>query len=249
MELKIEDARKRVSDFDLFIARRLSPLYEFFQFGCYPRNFTNPNALADCSFFDLYISYYVRDWPEQPGPPHSGLFEEFFPIILGNLIGPENSLTLFVKGVTRDHCDELEVIDKFLAPRNLRYILLPSPPPLQPDPSIRLGVGNLIFEWPVESLEYVVEHWFYTPCIEIEGYISREPPLARIAQLYFQPDTEERVREILRSILIGFRVWTDTNGLFLLTDKLHIDALRQRIRASELNPLLEEAAKRYDAEQ
>ena len=84
-----------------------------------------------------------------------------------------------------------------------------------------------------------------SPIVSVEGYISPQRVLGRLAELYFQPDTEERIRTLLRAIDIGFRVWPDNNGLFLLSDKLDSNALRERLPASELATLLEEASHRY----
>jgi len=195
------------------------------------------------------VTYYVRNWPQDPPPPHPGVFEEFFPAILRNLVGSRSKLTLFVKAVGRDYFDELDFIEKNLASRNLGYVLLPSKT-LPADPRILVNIGSLIFEWPIdqpEAIDYIVDEWFISPQVAIEGYISPEPPLARIAQLYFQPDTERRIRELLSDIEFGFRLWTDNNGIFLLTDKFNIDTLKNRLQVAALNRALQEAACRYDA--
>src|SRR5206468_11517841 len=70
-------------------------------FRSYPRKFTNPSVLASCSFYDLYIDYRFGSLPGRPGPPHPGIFADFFPTILSRLVGPGNSLTLLDRKSTR----------------------------------------------------------------------------------------------------------------------------------------------------
>jgi hypothetical protein len=244
VELKVADASAVKLDFGRYKEPTLGPLDGFCLFGRHPRKFSNPHALADCFFYNLYISHFVRDWPRPTAPPHPGIFREFFSTILSRLIGSGNTLTLFVNSVDRDYFNAIEVIEDLLAPRKLEYILLPNPW-FRVDRKFRPNVGQLVFTWPSDFLDYIVQNWFDGPWIEIEGYISPISLLPRIAELYFGPDTEERVRDFLRAIEIGFRVWPDHNGLLVLTDKLDADALAKRLRVSDLNPMLEKAAERY----
>ncbi len=243
-ELKIEDVRSRVLDYERRTKFGLSPLYEFFQFSRYPRSFSTPGVLQDCFFYDLYITLYTQEWGSSKPPPHPGIFEDFFTTIMNRLVGTGNTLTLFVKDLDKEYFDEMEVIDSLLAPKNLRYVLLGNP--IAPDDRrTQIDQGHLIFEWPLESLPYVVEQWFMSPQVTIEGYISSVPPLARIAQLYFQNDTEQRIRELLRTVELSFKIWPDNNGLFVLSDKLDADALNVRLNLSDLNSMLANAAGRY----
>src|SRR5438876_1308719 len=175
--VKTEDVRESALDFESPHGKRVTALREFFLLFRYPRKFTNPSVLASCSFYDLYIDYRFGSLPGRPGPPHPGIFADFFPTILSRLVGPGNSLTLFVKSVDSSYFDEVDVIKRLLAPRNLRYVLLASAAVgttrmVEPDP------GLLFFEWPLEQLEYVASHWFMCPQVSIEGYIAPEPPLA-----------------------------------------------------------------------
>ncbi len=234
-EVSIKDTRAARLDYDLHARSGAELLEGFFGFSVSRKNFIGTGALAQCFISDIHIARYVSDWPHHPPPPHPGIFEDFFPDLLRRLVGPGNTLTLFVRGVERDHFDELGVIQSILVPQGLRYVLL-ARPQLKADPRLRLGVGNLVFEWPLASLDFIVTHWFQSPVIEIEGYISPDPPLGRIADLYFQPDTEDRIRELLRSITVGFRLWPDNNGLLVLSDKLDEGALRERFRVSEPLP-------------
>lgn len=244
VEIEIQDVTAESLNFDQTGGRGLGPLAEFFQFGKYPRAFSKPSQLRDCYFSELFINCYVKDWSSNNLPPHPGIFEEFFQPILSRLTGPGNILTLYVKSIDPSYFEELEVIKTLLAPRNLSYILL-SNPFLPQGQRTQLDFGHLLFEWPTDSLDYVVENWFMSPIVSVEGYISPQRVLGRLAELYFQADTEERIRTLLRAIDIGFRVWPDNNGLFLLSDKLDSNALRERLRASELAMLLEEASHRY----
>lgn len=241
-ELRIEDVTPTVLDFDAYRNRGASPLYEFFQFARYPREFADPAALSGCRFYDLSISYRV-EW----GAPHPGIFEDFFPTILRRLVGEGGALTLFVKSLDRSYHDELRFIEGTLAPANLSYVLLPNP--LRPgDRRTQVDVGHLVFEWPADSAERIADEWFMSPLVSVEGYVAPAPPLAEVAALYFRPDTEERIRQLLRTVEVGFRVWPDNNGLFLLTDKLSAADLHERLRTPELNAAIAEAARRYEAD-
>jgi hypothetical protein len=71
--------------------------------------------------------------------------------------------------------------------------------------------------------------------IEIEGYISRRSCLGELAQLYFQPYNAGTIRQVLKTIEFGFSLYTDNNGLLILSDKLDEDTLRSRLRDPELD--------------
>ena len=227
-------------------ARADSILEGFFAFDARQRTFSNPAALADCAFFDLCISYYVRNWPGQKH--HPGIFEEFFPLILERLIEPENVLTLFINDWGGGHFEPKQHVENQLKPRRLPHVCLPdcsiAPPGAQDRPQ------HLVFEWPADFLSFILEeHWlYYGPFIATEGYVSKGPVLDKITQLYSQPDSEQRIRELLRATEFCFRVWPDGNGVLLLTDKLNLDVLKRRLRPHELNPLIREAARGWDGE-
>jgi hypothetical protein len=244
VEIKIEDVGLRVLDYEQ-LGQWSNPFYDFFQFGRYRRKFSAPDALSDCFFYNLYIDYRVRGWPPDSAPAHPGIFADFFPTILRRLIGEGNTLALHVKSVDPDYFEEFNVIKGLLAARGLRYALLsdPSGPAAHSDEP---HPQDLIFEWSAGSLDYVVKHWFMCPQVTIEGYIAREIPIGHIAQLYFEADTEARIRKVLRVIDLAFKLWTDNNGMFLLTDKVSKELFIQRLQPGELAPLLMEAARRYD---
>ncbi len=245
VELKIDEVRTQILDFPRFDKPGLPQLHGFFQLWRYPRTFSHSSVLSDVNFYDLHITHYVaQKGTGRSRLPHPGMFEDFFPRIVRRLVR-NNVLTLFVRGVDRDHFDEVRVIESVLAPRHLRYILLSNPPTVRMDPRIQVGVGNLLFEWSADALGYVAEQWFETPAIEIEGYIASESSLGLIARLYFEPDCEEAIRELIRGIDLGFRLWPDNNGLFLVSDKLDREALEARLELADLNAELSEAAPRY----
>lgn len=246
IKLKIDDVRNQILDYEKWTKEGgSSPLYEFFQFGQYPRSFSTPGVLRDCFLYDLFITHNTQNWTSSlPGPPHPGIFEDFFITIMNRLVGTDNALTLFVKDIDNGHFDEMDVIETLLAPKNLNYVLLGNP--IVPgDARTQIDKGNLIFEWPLESLPYVVENWFVSPQVTIEGYISRISPLANIAQLYYQTDSEQRIRELLRTVELSFKIWRDYNGLFVLSDKLDFDALKIRLQLSDLNSMLGNTAREY----
>jgi hypothetical protein len=216
----------------------------FFSSSPRARRFSNPGVLAECGLFDLSISFYMRDWP---GPMlHPGIFEEFFPLILHRLIESDSVLTLHVHGLDPPgHFDAREHVETQLKPRGLAYLFLPDRT-AQPDSAHQ--PEYLFFEWPRESLNYIAqEGWLYHgPWVETEGYVSKGPLLDVIARLHAQADDESRIRELLRSTDFCFRTWPDGNAVRLLTDKLDLRALKERLRLDELNRLIQEATQQYD---
>jgi len=232
--LRIEDFREHMLNPALPGGYGLTSLDGFFRFWHWERHFSDPQPFRDCFFYDLHL--------DPPATPTDALrdpriFECCFPLILKRLVGESNILTLFVKSLDPGYFDEFAVIRTLLAPRHLRYVLLPNP--ILPGSSMTaIDVGHLVFEWPVAESERIAEDWFMCPQVEIEGYVGPTLPLGRIADLYFQPDTESRVRELLSGIEFGFRLDTDFNSLTVLTDKLDMQAMENRLQLPTLIPAL-----------
>jgi hypothetical protein len=206
-------------------------LDHLFDFPRTERRFSPSNLLRDCFFYDIGIEQN----PDSYMAPESGAFEAIFPQILQRLLH-SSRLILFVKSYDRDYFDEFGVIEE-LARKRLRYVLLPDIGAPQ-DPRVELDRGHLIFEWPVDALISITERWFMSPTVTIEGYASPAIPLAEITQLYFQPDTEERLRNLLRVVDFAFRLWTDNDGLILATDKLRPEEVGARLQIPDLNDRL-----------
>ncbi len=240
-QMQLKDVTSIVLDYQAFAKDRLGPLYEFFQFWRYPRTFSNPKELSGITFSDLGFQLEPPGLSQQYFSAVLPLFARLFPDIIARLMGRSGKLCLFVKGMDRTYFDELEMIDKVLVPRNLSYVLLPPRAPFKKDAPVRLGAGHLIFEWPSELLDEVPLKWFLSPCIEIEGYIGQNDLLGQIARLYFEPDTEIRIRELLNYIDIGFRVHQDNDGLFLASQKLNMEALSNLLGISQLNVIVQQA--------
>ena len=189
----------------------------------------------------------MRNWPGQKH--HPGIFEEFFPLILERLIEPGSVLTLFVYDWgTEGYFDPTQHVETQLKPRGLPYIYLPSNDVAQPGSLV--APEYLVFEWPLESLNYILEeHWLYSgPFVQTEGYVSNAPLLGLITRLFSQPNTENRIRELLRSTEFCFRAWPDGDAVLLLTDKLDLDSLNYRLKLDELNPLIQEATLHYQGQ-
>lgn len=234
IRLRIEDARGHMLNSALPGSQRLASLDGFFRFWHWERRFSDPQPFRDCFFYDLYL-----DTPTTPSDAlrDPGLFERCFPLFLKRLVGESNILTLFVKSLDPGYFDEFAMVRTLLAPRNPRYVLLPDP--IVPGSSrTAIDVGHLVFEWPVSESDRIAEDWFMCPQVEIEGYVGPTLPLGRIADLYFQPDTETRVRELLSGVEFGFRLGTDFNSLTVLTDKLDMQAMENRLHLPTLNRAL-----------
>ena len=203
----------------------------FFSFWRTSPEVDDRQVLRDCFFWDLHIPVYFENWPQQPGPAHPGIFGDAFPAIFGQLIGRESTLTLHLESSDSDYFDELSFIRDVLAPRHIEYVLLPS----RLDPQYPTRFGSLLFEWPLDSLQHIVDHWFMCPQITIEGYLGPRSCLGELAELYFQPYNAGTMRRVLTTLEFGFKLWTDNNGLFILSDKLDEGAVRKRVVTPDLD--------------
>ncbi len=120
VEIIIEDRQAEVLSYQSPQTQTEGVLNHFFEFWPSPRMFDNPDLLRHCSFFDLHISRYVRDWVAgvKP-PPDPGFFEDLFPIILSRIAGPDSRLTLCVQSSDPDYFDGVNVIKDTLAPKRV----------------------------------------------------------------------------------------------------------------------------------
>jgi hypothetical protein len=130
----------------------------------------------------------------------------------------------------------LTFIRDALAPRHVEYLLIPS----RLDPQYPSQIGSLLFEWPLDSVQFIADNWFHRG-LTIEGYLSPRPCLGKLAEQYFEPYSERSVRKVLETLEFGFRVWPDNNGLFILSDKLNADAFRNRLACPELDEAIRAA--------
>jgi hypothetical protein len=211
----IKDVTKELLAFDEFMRRRLSPFYEFFQFWCYPRVFTRPEILAGCRVYSITVAERAT----------SVTFESVFPKMLTALV--ENDLLhLHVKSTDLDYFDESRFIPEVLVPGGNEFVLL-SNQCRQRNPQL-LDVGALIFEWPIKDANQITE-WFMSPQVHVEAYVAQARRLGEIAQLYFMPDTEERLKNLLRLIDFGINLWPDNDGMYLLSDKLSLSDIEGRL--------------------
>jgi hypothetical protein len=87
------------------------------------------------------------------------------------------------------------------------------------------AAANLLFEWPLDSAQHIVDEWFQGFVIEIEGYISRRSCLGELAKLFFQPYNASTIRELLRG----------------LSDKLPEEELRKRLIDQDLDATIKTA--------
>jgi hypothetical protein len=198
------------------------------------------HLLKDCFCFDLHIPVYVEkgNWPAPHGPAHPGVFEDAFPAILSQLVGPGNVLTLHLEAVEPRFFDELTFIREVLVPRRLDYVLLPP----RPNPQYpKEAAGNLMFEWPLHLARDIVDQWFKGFLIEVEGYVSRRSCLGELAKLYFQPYNASTIRELLTGLEFGFKLWLDNNGLFILSDKLPEEEFKKRLMDPNLDATIRTA--------
>ncbi len=115
----------------------------------------NRRILEDCFFLDLHVPIYAKNWPRQPGPAHPGVFKDVFPALFKKLAGADRILMLHVHSLDPEYFNELAFIRNVLAPQHLDYVLLPS----RLDPQYPAALGNLLFQWPSGSAQYIVDNW------------------------------------------------------------------------------------------
>lgn len=197
----------------------------------------NRRILDDCFFLDMHIPVYVEDWPEPPGPAHPGVFADAFPAVLNKLIGSDRILTLHVESSDPEYFDELTFIRDVLAPRHLEYVLLPS----RLDSHYKGRIGSVLFQWPLDSLQHIVDNWFMSPQVTIEGYSSHHSCLGELTESFFQPYNAGMLRKLLRTLELGFKLWRDNNGIFILSDKFGDEALRMRLTSPDLQETIRAA--------
>lgn len=242
LQIAIEDVKDRVLKTLGSDASSSRWLAGFFRFQRPVESAGGIHGLENCFFCDLYVPSYVSEWPSKPSPPHPGVFADIFPSLLKNLVGSGRMLTLHLRGMLREHLDELDIIEKVLWPRGLHYVLL-SNQNTENLGSARseLGAGNLVFEWPVEDGLFIVQNWFFSPCVEIEGYVSKSSVLHAIPNLYFEPYGAENVRRLLDRVEFGFRLWPDNNGLCLLSKRVPLDSIQASLSNPELSSVIQQA--------
>ena len=190
---------------------------EFFKFERNKRTFSYADAFSGCHIVDVYPAERVtgEGWGDK-GPPHPGVFEDYFPEIGRRIVGAADALFVHVAGLEDWLFDEATALKEDIRPRQFKYMLL-SPIGTWSKPDF---LGNLIFECPLDFLVTVADKWFGGFRVQIEGYVMRATDFPRLADYYFRPDSPETVREVLSLMRCGFRVWTDDNGLEVFSDKL-----------------------------
>jgi hypothetical protein len=187
--------------------------------------------------------YMTTGWPEQ-GPPHPGLFIDYFFRLLNALTNPNERVTIWVHAVDRQYFDELEFIAATQAKMRLPYMLLPMSPEMRTETG---PLGHLFFESMVSDLEEVIStDWLNeAPQVEIEGYVSFETILPRIARAFFAPPTEARIVDVLEQARFAFRVWPDGNGLTFASITSDLQHFRRKLDSSSLSAEVSSAAGRY----
>jgi len=186
-----------------------------FQFQRYERKFSNTEPLRDCHIYQIRPVERFGSLPGQPGMPDPAIFLEHFPELLNSFIERDSSLYLHIKSIDPEFFDELSVLTQTIRPLGAEYMLL-SPVARNRAPH---DFGNLIFECPAGLIPEITRNWFYSPFIEIEGYVMGKGEFGRLADSYFLPDSVETIRRILSVMRVGLRLWPDFNGIYVFSDR------------------------------
>jgi hypothetical protein len=206
-------------------------LHEFFQFERYERNFTDMDLLGDCHVVQLFPIQRV-DWGGQPGPPDPGIFHDLFPEIVSSLVPPDSELYLHVKGIEPKFLDEFPFVTQTVRSLGTKYMLL-SPVASKPRES---DLANLIFECPLHFLPFFCESAHHPILVEIEGYVMQKGEFGRLADCYFRPDSVETVRRVLSVLQLGFRIWSDFNGMIIFSEQYSAEDLARMIPECTFEP-------------
>lgn len=94
-----------------------------------------------------------------------------------------------------------------------------------PKNTSREETPDLFFEWSREQATFMVQEWFMSPQVAIEGYISNGPIFQEILPCSSLAPAPKPPRELLDSMEIAFRLWPDFNGMSILTRKVSSDGL------------------------
>jgi hypothetical protein len=214
-------------------APRVKQLSEFF--GFVPRASQGEfyEQFSDCSLFDIYLDFYVKDWPGQSGsPPHPGLFADCFEILLRSAVQHDAVLTLYIKSLDRTYFDELDFIKACLTKECARFLLLSRRD--KHEKYSYEGTHDLFFEWPREQGRLMVREWFMSPQVTIEGYVSKGPIFQEISSCSSLASTPGPPRELLDSLEMAFRLWPDFNGISILTRKMSSNDLLRMLDNEDL---------------
>ena len=213
----------------------LKPWADFFGFGpdIHPQELEK--EFSDCFLYEICFDIRVKDRPNSsPSPPHPGVFAKCFPVLLRNMVKNNEVLTLLVKSLDPDYFDELKFIGASLNGDSRKFVMVSGRKrqgasfPVQELP-------DLLFEWAPDDGVVIVNEWFMSPQVHIEGYVSPASVLAEAVASSHIAAKPKRRRDFVKVLSFAFRLWPDFNGVSIITDKLSYEALHKVLDIGKLN--------------
>ncbi len=200
-----------------------------------------PSEFSNCTLYNAYLNIPAKNWSgNSTPPPDPGLFAQCFPTLLRSLVGNNAVLTLFVKSLDPSYFDELVFIRNELKEKKSRFVLLSRQNEQDEKYSLQRS-PDLFFEWSPIDARSIVNQWFISPQMEIEGYVSSASILAEIALTSRVAAQPKSVRDFLNGVSLAFRLWPDFNGLLVLTTGLSGSDLSGRLSTAELEKTIQSA--------
>jgi len=193
------------------------------------RMMNNPTLFSDCTFADVFIDHKTS-W----GAPIPSTFQAFFADVVRALLPEDHKLILNIVDLYEGYFDPGEVIKDILEPENLKYMFL--------DKEIgEKKHRTLVFECPLEHLTEITDKAFASSLIDIDGFVMKDPWIDKFQGWVSAGNTDIMFRQLIRDVHLAFAVLGDHNGLFIVTDKLNLQELRNLL----LSPALEQEIQQY----
>ncbi len=145
-----------------------------------------------------------------------------------------------MKSLDPSYFDELVFIRNELKEKKSRFVLLSRQNEQDEKYSLQRS-PDLFFEWSPIDARSIVNQWFISPQMEIEGYVSSASILAEIALTSRVAAQPKSVRDFLNGVSLAFRLWPDFNGLLVLTTGLSGSDLSGRLSTAELEKTIQSA--------
>ena len=230
----IEDARKNILTGNEWDATDDYALFHINK----RRKIEDVNVFDDCIFIDLHITHKTK-W----GAAIPSTFQFFLPNILEIIMPKDNIIVLnVVDTAERDDFRYLvndDLVNSFLKPNGYEFLFLDKEISGQRYPTI-------FFECSFNDLD-VLDHVAYPGTFtDIEGFLMERGKLRLFSKWYKMGNTDVMFRDLIRNVYMAFRIWKDKNGMFIVTDKLNIESLEKKVKASGIIKEIEDYIKQEE---
>jgi len=218
----INDCRTHVLNGNVWVATDDYALFHFTS----KRIITTPQIFDDCYFYDLYINDKT-EW----GAPIPSTFQFFFPHILDLIMGQDHTLILNVVDIAERndfrYLEEKEFVNSFLKPRGYQFFFL--------DKEIHgEQFSTLFFECSAKDAIILEEIAYPGSFTDIDGFILKREEIGLFVKWHQMGNTDVMFRELIRKVYLSFGIWSDKNGMFIVSDKLDSESLRKKLETSSI---------------